>query len=171
MKIELREITEFPAEFSQKIDSSDLAADFSETPLVNGVQLDVTIHKTDEEYLLNGVCSAEVEFECARCLEPAHIILSGDISVIAVQPGAEHPDKFSGEDDVVQLNEKEELSLDEQIRQAIASDIPMKPLCREDCKGLCPKCGVNRNTTQCDCDTRPADSRWDGLRDIVNKKE
>jgi len=45
-------------------------------------------------------------------------------------------------------------------------DLPLVPLCAPSCQGLCPRCGVNRNETECGCAEAPADPRWDALRDL-----
>jgi uncharacterized protein len=58
------------------------------------------------------------------------------------------------------------LELTEDVRQTVLVEIPWHPLCREDCRGLCPRCGVDRNATECGCDPGPRDSRWDALREL-----
>lgn len=75
-------------------------------------------------------------------------------------------DRFGDSEGLVQLDQGERLILVEPVRQALFADIPLKPLCREDCKGLCQKCGVNLNDTTCACDKGAGDSRWDGLNDL-----
>jgi uncharacterized protein len=56
------------------------------------------------------------------------------------------------------------LDLGEDVRQFLILAVPQKLLCRDDCKGLCPECGVNRNKVQCECTTQEIDSRWEGLK-------
>jgi uncharacterized protein len=56
------------------------------------------------------------------------------------------------------------------VRDACILDLPLAPLCRADCAGLCPECGVNRNLEQCACDA-PTDPRWDSLRALSEEVE
>ena len=53
------------------------------------------------------------------------------------------------------------------VCEALALELPLKPLCKADCRGLCPVCGANRNETVCECKIERADSRWDALRDLL----
>jgi uncharacterized protein len=53
------------------------------------------------------------------------------------------------------------------VREALILELPLKPLCREERRGLCPVCGVNRNERACDCKVEKTDSRWDGLRNLL----
>jgi uncharacterized protein len=57
------------------------------------------------------------------------------------------------------------IDLAEDVRQMISISVPLKLLCKEDCKGLCPKCGTNLNLGQCACKNDDVDARWEGLRD------
>ena len=59
------------------------------------------------------------------------------------------------------------IDISDDIRQMILLSIPLKLLCNEDCKGLCPKCGKNRNNEQCDCREDQADPRWQGLAGLI----
>jgi len=58
------------------------------------------------------------------------------------------------------------MDLTEPVRQALLVALPMKPLCREDCAGICPQCGANRNETQCGPAEETVDDRWSGLRSL-----
>jgi uncharacterized protein len=58
------------------------------------------------------------------------------------------------------------IDISDDVRQTAVLTIPLKVLCRDDCRGLCPKCGMNLNEQQCDCTDTVADSRWDTLRSL-----
>lgn len=173
MKVELKEIKSFPAELSLVAQPDELDFELAEVRLAEGVGLDLSIQQTDNEYILSGQCSATAEMDCARCLETAHLELHGEISLIAIRPISDEADKFDSngdsEQEVTRLDVNESLNLDDVIRRALFSEIPHKPLCREDCKGLCPVCGANRNEQRCGCDTEQRDSRWDALSDAVEE--
>lgn len=102
---------------------------------------------------------AELLGPCARCLEDAAASLRIDSFEIH-EPRAGDPELVSDfvSDDHV------DLSL--WATDAIGLEFPWRVLCRDDCKGLCPQCGANRNETACDCVEPIGDPRWDKLRDL-----
>jgi len=59
------------------------------------------------------------------------------------------------------------VDLTEEIRQCLLLELPMKPLCRTDCKGLCPQCGHNRNEGPCSCRTEEPEDPWEKLRSLL----
>ncbi len=65
--------------------------------------------------------------------------------------------------------EKSGLPLEDVVREQVLLTLPGRTLCREDCKGLCPHCGADRNATECTCDNTVADSRWSALAGIATK--
>ena len=67
--------------------------------------------------------------------------------------------------------EHDEIDLDHLMREQFHLALPMKPLCREDCKGLCPRCGANRNTTTCTCEVRWEDPRLAGLKALLKDND
>lgn len=169
MKIELKEIDSFPAELSLRAEPAELDFELDEVRLSDGVAVDVSLQRTEDEYFVNGEVTAVAETDCARCLEPALLELHCQLSLIALRPTAEDRDKYRDSDEeIVELGTEEVLELDDQIRQGLLAEIPLKPLCREDCKGLCPVCGANKNISECDCDTSERDSRWDALKDFAD---
>lgn len=184
MEIELKEIHEFPAQLKLFERSQDLQFEIEGVRFVNGVTIELSIQKTDHEYFVNGRCLAEVQMICARCLESATLKLSGDLSVIAQIDEPRRPrrqaragksgkrersEQFEDSEELVQLDQSERLVLVEPVRQALFAEVPLKPLCREDCQGLCQKCGVNLNSKTCDCHKGISDSRWEGLGDQLEK--
>jgi len=64
------------------------------------------------------------------------------------------------------MNSDQVADLTDMVRQELLLALPMKPLCSEECKGLCPRCGVNLNIETCDCRVKGMDSRWEGLKDL-----
>jgi uncharacterized protein len=72
-----------------------------------------------------------------------------------------------GEADLIIIKDGEHLvDISEVMRQAVMLAIPLKPLCKEECRGLCPSCGVNLNEESCDCKNEEPDDRWEGLRNL-----
>lgn len=91
--------------------------------------------------------------ECARCLEPFEWPVEVDfdeeyLPSISLSTGAPLP---TSEDDAVRIDERHVLDLSEIMRQYLATAIPIQPVCRPDCAGICPGCGADLNTTSCGC--------------------
>lgn len=165
MKVKLKEIESFPAELGLTAQPKELDLEIADLKISSEVDVNITIHQTETEYFVNGKCSAQAEMDCARCLEPASVELSGDISLVVVRSTTDESGDFENDEESIRLGVHETLSLDDSIRQALFSEVPLKPLCQENCKGLCAACGANKNEKKsCDCDTESSDSRWDALR-------
>src|SRR5438270_6897008 len=101
-----------------------------------------------------GHFATQVELPCARCVEPVPRELSGDFDLLY------RPLATVEREEEVSINEAESeigyykgegVELEDVLKEQIFLAIPMQTLCREDCKGLCPQCGQNRNTGDCGC--------------------
>lgn len=100
-----------------------------------------------------GRVRAPWEGDCRRCLEAAR----GEIDVEIMELASEDPDPELG----YPLT-PDWLDLEPMVHDACILELPLAPLCREDCQGLCPLCGANRNGEPCSCEV-PADRRWAAL--------
>lgn len=112
----------------------------------------------DDDYLLQGTLRGELGTTCARCLEPAVVALDVAIAVSFVESEGDgskaaddddEDDKDAGGD--VMTFSGGIIDLTAELRDEILLAVPFGPLCREDCAGICPVCGGNRNTNPCDC--------------------
>lgn len=125
------------------------------------------IRRLDMGFLLAAGLDYEQTLSCQRCLEPVTEPVSAEIDLLV--QSAETGDALEGE---MELDEEdfgvysvdgEELDLDPLLLEQIQLAVPMRPICREDCQGLCRSCGRNLNTGDCDCETATTDPRWSGL--------
>jgi DUF177 domain-containing protein len=137
-----------------------------------GVTIDPKVHgtlqivKDGSEIRLFGMVEGVVRLRCARCLSdfplevkvsPDLVVRHGDLTSRGRQESAE------GEVEALFI-EGEEIDVGDVIIQEFLLEIPMKPLCRDDCPGLCPRCGALKGSPECKCpDEEPADSRWAAL--------
>jgi uncharacterized protein len=120
------------------------------------------------DVFVRGRLKATGEQTCGRCLEvfPARIDAPVDVRLVPKPAGADNVEL--GADDLdVDFYENDELDVTRLVANEATLALPMKPLCREDCRGLCPVCGANRNVAPCTCDTRPPDPRLAALRDLA----
>jgi uncharacterized protein len=116
--------------------------------------------------LADARIATKIQQECSRCLDevltPIDLHLVEEFyPTVDLRTGLpmKAPEGGSG----FMLTEAHEVDLDEPIRQSVLLDLPMKPLCRVGCAGLCPRCGQNRNQGPCNCADEPGDHRLAGL--------
>ena len=140
----------------------------------NMVQGKVRLMRTNRGILTKGTLHTEVEITCCRCLS----LFSCPLALNVEEEYFPTKDMFSGaslplpdEPVCFTIDEHHVLDLTEAIRQNALLTIPMKPLCREDCAGLCPNCGHNLNHGPCGCLPREADSRWSRLNKLASASD
>ena len=134
----------------------------------------VRLLRTDRSILVSGTINTEVELTCSRCLAAFSCPLAFTIEeeyfpVVDVVSGA--PLAVPGEPGSFTIDEHHILDLTEAVRQYALLVIPMKPLCREACSGLCPACGHNLNLGPCRCPPPPVDPRWAVLTKLNSKQK
>jgi uncharacterized protein len=133
--------------------------------------LSLTLRKEGEVVFVQGRLSARVARTCARCLEPHEVTVEPAVDTRFVPRPAGRPEELElGADDLeTDVYDRDSLDLATLVETETTLGLPMKPLCREDCRGLCPICGGNRNVTPCACEQSSADPRWAPLRTLVDR--
>jgi len=119
-----------------------------------------------QDIRLRAKYAGKFELLCARCLESVKQHLTGEFDLIfrPASVDAEAGEHAITEDETeIGYYEESGLPLEDAVREQVLLTLPGRILCQEDCKGLCPTCGVNRNTTDCKCSETPADPRWKAL--------
>ena len=134
------------------------------------VQGEIGLIRTDRSILAKGTLHTGVEVTCSRCLSLFSCPLTLNIEeeyfpITDVVSGASLP--LPEEPGCFTIDEHHVIDLTEAIRQYALLAIPMKPLCREDCAGLCPSCGHNLNYGPCDCPSQGMDPRWSELSKLL----
>jgi uncharacterized protein len=137
------------------------------------VSFDAVVRKDKQAYHLVGRAATELELNCSRCTEPfrAPVETAFDLRYLPhrdnVAPGAKgRADEHEiQEDDLSTAFYRDEtIDLGELVREQFYLALPMKPLCTEACKGLCPQCGTNLNRATCDCRNEWVDPRFEKLK-------
>jgi len=122
----------------------------------------------EEQVLVRGKLEGSVRARCRRCLEEMVVPFHSDMTALLAP--ASSP-LVEGDDEVLPIPVGSTvLSLEEAILHEVMLSVPEYPLCRPDCQGLCPRCGMDRNEVVCDCDTREGDPRWDSLRTLQSNE-
>jgi uncharacterized protein len=118
-----------------------------------------------------GRLGAQLEIECGRCLEPFVLSLDQRLELFFLphRKGDEQEDEveLTERDMVVAYYREGRVDLGESVREQLILAVPMKRLCREDCRGLCRSCGQNRNLQPCECVAEPTDPRLESLARLL----
>ncbi len=122
-------------------------------------------------YLLEAKVGCRVRGRCDRCLEDCALRIDTQVDMVFQREGfsGEIP-SGAGENDFVVLTSEEEYcyNIFPRVMEAVVLEIPIKILCSEDCRGLCPVCGANLNKEECRCEKETGDPRWEPLKKIFN---
>lgn len=125
-----------------------------------------------EDIRLQGSYSGEFEVACARCLTPVRKTLQGSFDLLFRPLGVDSGSSersISAAETEIGYYQKSGLLLEDVLREQVLLSLPARTLCREDCKGLCPRCGRDLNSETCACDSAPADPRWSALSDLASR--
>lgn len=149
-------------DFDYTVDLSGEEIDL-EHPFLSPVRLHGYLDVQGGINRLEAEIDAHVTRGCARCLEPVEYDKKVPVSFILTR-------KVDSEelDDIIYV-ESDEVELDELLVPELFLDLETVVLCREDCKGLCPKCGKNLNYGDCGCDRREIDPRLAKLQELLKK--
>ena len=115
---------------------------------------------------LKGHWAGRFEIPCARCVEDVPTELEGDFDLIFRPLGADagpQERSISAGETEIGYYQKDSLLLEDVLREQVLLSLPVRTLCKPDCKGLCPRCGKNRNNQACSCEEGPSDPRWEAL--------
>ncbi len=127
--------------------------------------------RTDIGIWVKGRLKAEVSAQCSRCLRDFNSPLNTEIDE-EFYPAVELKTETALAESVMEeesfkISPTNVLDIREAFRQNIVSRMPMKFLCKQDCAGICPDCGVDRNEAECHCDIRTVDPRWERLLELL----
>ena len=137
--------------------------------VVAPVRLTFDIYKDKQQFRLVGRVTTTLELPCSRCLEPFAWPVDAEFD-LRYQPHTTNTgegERAIEEDDLTTaFYQNDEVDLGQLMQEQFYLSLPMKPLCREDCAGLCPVCGINRNRGTCACNTQWEDPRLAALRSL-----
>jgi uncharacterized protein len=117
-----------------------------------------------EGILATGSIEGETSLECARCLKGFSSAVEVEVCELYTAPGHE------AEDDAYRV-QGTEIDLEPMLRDAVGLELPLNPLCRVECAGLCARCGKDLNQGACECVEDETDPRWDALAEVRAKLE
>jgi len=140
----------------------------AEIPMERMPRGDLFVERRGKTVVVQGACSAVAGLACSRCLETYSFPMEASFRHI-LRPLEEdsrtvRETELAPEDLEYGYYEAEVIELDRLVEEYLLLAMPMKPLCSEACKGLCPVCGTNRNETDCPCDANEGKSPFDLLK-------
>ncbi len=146
---------------------SDLGLELIGVPQGSDLTLDLRLESVSEGVLVSGTVSAQVAGECGRCLRPITDTVTVSLQELyAYQHSA--TEETTEEDEVGRL-QGDLLDLEPALRDAVVLALPNHPLCREDCPGLCPDCGVPWDELPADHSHTQLDPRWAALAQLAEE--
>ncbi|HEX4283826.1 MAG TPA: DUF177 domain-containing protein [Terracidiphilus sp.] len=121
---------------------------------------------------LRGRFAGAFRVPCARCVEPVQIPLEAEFDLIfrPAEVDADAPERsITAPETEIGYYQGDSLLLEDVLREQVLLSLPARTLCKPDCKGLCPRCGNNRNLEACSCDEAPSDARWEALAGLRSR--
>lgn len=118
---------------------------------------------------LRGQFSGVFQVPCARCIEPVEVPLTAEFDLIFRPTGADSESmerSITAPETEIGYYQGDSLLLEDVLREQVLLSLPVRTLCKPDCKGLCQRCGANRNTHECSCEEGQTDPRWEALEGL-----
>ena len=137
------------------------------------VKVHMFILKEKDGYMVSLTINSNVQLECGRCLKPFNMDLNGTSNIFLSKKKYGKESELHEEDLIVEyLEDEEHFNVSELLREEILVQTPMKPLCDENCKGICPVCGADKNENPCDCEKKQIreNSPFYKLKELLQKK-
>jgi len=138
-------------------------------PYVGNFNAKIVIDKFDNQIILDAVTGIPANLVCDRCAKEFQSVIKSNFKMVYLFR-SNYEDTESEKQDIAYLHpDSDKIELDEDIRDYAILAVPMKKLCSEDCKGLCPKCGKNLNDGPCNCTEEAVDPRWESIQKLKTK--
>lgn len=155
-------------EISYKVSNDFIIDDkdfLKETHLNELIVFNGDFFKVEDSILLNGKIKYSIKESCARCLSEFEKTVETKFEAVILK---KHDDDYDDESDEVKLTIEDGcVDLNETIKQYVYLSLPMKSVCKPDCKGICPTCGVNLNVEECKCQNNSTDPRFHKLKALL----
>ncbi len=165
LKIRISGLSNGLHEYSFETGPSLLALDSS---FSSPVRVRAELDKSTRQMLLRAEIQTAGTFQCDRCLDTFEKPIVATYSLLYVY-AEEDAQRVAPEDVRLMTLDTTVIDLAEDVREMVTLSVPLKLLCREECRGLCPHCGKNRNAGPCGCVEEALDPRWDALKNLLNR--
>ncbi len=175
MYLDVQQLPPEGLSFELEIPSAKLATQ-ADVRLIDCVAVSGRLTPVDEGGIcLIGEMDAAIEMSCGRCLEPLEFDIHEGLDLLYL-PQSANVGPGGGEDEERQLTDEDmsvgfyrddQIDMNKMVWEQIYLALPMKPLCKEDCRGLCSQCGTNLNLSKCNCEKDLVDPRLATLKTLL----
>jgi uncharacterized protein len=163
LKIRISGLSTGTHEFSFRVPPSDIRLDDRfDAP----VEVRVRLEKTARQVIVRSEIAASGTFSCDRCLAPFRQGVECGYATVYIHDG-DDAGRFPPEEVRLIKPDTTVIDLSDDVREMVVLSIPLKLLCREDCRGLCSSCGADLNVARCGCRSENANLPWQGLEKLL----
>jgi uncharacterized protein len=174
MRIELEKLEGGRGSFAHVYQPDELDPIDERVKLTQPVEVKGGVRRTGDVVVVNGHVETRAQVECDRCLKPVELPVSTDFALEYITEADYESSSVAAlneEELSVSVFDGESIDVDEIVKEQILLAVPVRTLCREDCKGMCPECGIDLNTGQCNCEADEVDPRWAALKSLKSDKQ
>ena len=174
--VDLRDLAHEKLSFAASFEPGVVDFGSENVQQIGSLDWSASAERAGDEIRIAGSLNTVVGLPCSRCLEPARTAISKPFDLFFRQ----RDQKMFDEDEEIELTERDtrtaffagtQLAITDILREQILLALPMKALCTLDCKGLCPRCGMNSNTGNCNCPKEDFSPHMDTLLEIKQRLE
>jgi uncharacterized protein len=165
LRIAFEDIPEGISNRELKCGTEQLGLEAEEVRFAGPVNAMLNLFRQGDKVFVKAKLSVDIESECARCLNTVHRTLESS-SENQYRPLPKMP-RYLLDDIGIRYYTEEYIDLSEDLRESLLLELPVKVVCSEDCRGLCPHCGQNLNEGKCDCSPEPEETKASKFADLV----
>jgi len=173
MRIELVNLEHGRGDFAHVYQPDELGSLDDRVTLVEPTAVNGTVRLAGTEVFVNGHIRTRAAVECDRCLKQVELPVDADFELEYVT-GQTYESSAAAEltenDLSVSVFDGQAIDVDEIVKEQILLAVPTRTLCQPDCKGICPECGIDKNSGDCNCETKEVDPRWAALKNLTSGK-
>jgi uncharacterized protein len=169
MRIELENLEGSKGDFAHVYQPEELNPFDERVSLTAPAAVNGKVRLSGNQVFVNGHVVARAQVECDRCLKPVELPVNADFTLEYISDSdyqTARAVELTEDEMSVSVFDGEAIDIDEIVKEQILLAVPTRMLCREDCKGICPECGTDRNTGECNCVTKEIDPRWAALKNL-----
>jgi uncharacterized protein len=170
MRIELENLEGSKGDFAHVYQPEELNPVDERVSLTAPAAVNGKVRLSGNQVFVSGHVEARAQVECDRCLKPVELPVNADFTLEYISDSdyeTARAVELTEAEMSVSVFDGEAIDVDEIVKEQILLAVPTRMLCREDCKGICPECGIDRNTGECNCVTNDIDPRWAALKDLT----
>jgi len=159
-------------EFVGEVADIDFDLEGLEAEFLGPIVLRAEVYRVGERFEVKGLVRTRLRVHCGRCLEDFERALEGDLKIYAdtrSRRDGRTNEETREEDLGIVYHDGQYLDLSDEVRQVLLVEVPWNPVCKSECRGLCPTCGIDRNVDSCRCDEDQIDSRWGALQKLKDQ--